>query len=309
MPVYGITLLVFLSVAGLVLAIGSPRTEFVRRRLEKYGTLDELTDFERDLERPLLEKVVLHIGERIIALVRRLAPAGVSDDVAERLQQAGNPGGLTVSSFLMVKVGAFLIVPAAYGLYLLLGGGKENISLFQVSLVAALFLAGYRGPDWWLNTRVAARQRAINRALPDALDLIVICVEAGLAFEGAIGRVVGRIRGPLADEFRRTLGEISLGKRRRDALRDIATRTQAADLVSFIAAVVQADQTGISIGDVLRIQSDDLRLRRRQRAEREGREAPLKMLIPLIFFIFPATLIAAVGPAGLRILDQMIKGQ
>lgn len=308
MPLYGITLLVFLAVAGLVLAIGSPRTELVRRRLEKYGTMDELTDFERDLERPLIEKVLLLIGERIMALVRRFAPAGVSDDVSDRLQRADYPAGLNASGFLMIKVGAFLVVPAAYCLYLLVLGGGNNISLFQVSLAAALFLVGYRAPDWWLNSRVAARQKAINRALPDALDLIVVCVEAGLAFEGAIGRVVDRIRGPLADEFRRTLGEISLGKRRRDALRDMATRTQASDLVSFIAAVVQADQTGISIGDVLRIQSDDLRLRRRQRAEREGREAPLKMLIPLIFFIFPATLIAAVGPAALKILDHMMNG-
>ncbi len=308
MPAYTISIFVFLAVAIAVLAIGSPQALVVRRRLERYGTSDELTEFDRQLERPFMERFLAMIGERLMALVRRMAPDSVAEDIGLRLMRAGHPLGATVNSFLIAKTALVLLVPVGYGAYLLINA-RNQMSLMQLGLVGLLLVLALRMPDRWLNGKVEARQKAINRSLPDALDFIVVCVEAGLAFESAMGRVVERMHGPLSEEFRRTLGEISLGKRRRDALRDMATRSQAGDLVSFVAAIVQADQTGISIGDVLRIQADDLRLRRRQRAEKEGREAPLKMLLPLIFFIFPATFIAAVGPAALRVMDSMLKGQ
>lgn len=307
MSIYAISVLFFLTAALLVVAIGSPRRQAVLRRLHKYGSADDLTDYERQLNQPLVEKLLGLFAGRLVSLVTRLLPNQMAADIEKRLEQSAHPHGLTVSTFLLIKVGLLLALPAAYGSYLLLTS-RAAPSMLQLLFLVASFYVGFRGPDWWLQRQVEARQKAINRALPDALDFIVVCVEAGLAFEGAIARVVHRVRGPLAEEFKRTLGEISLGKRRRDAMRDMASRTQAADLVSFIAAVVQADQTGISIGDVLRIQADDLRLRRRQRAEKEGREAPLKMLLPLIFFIFPATFIASVGPAALQIMDQMVKG-
>ncbi len=308
MPLYVISMVIFLAVAMLVMAVGSPRRDAVLRRLERYGAGEAMTEYEMELSRPLMDKVLGLVAGRFAALIGRFAPDQMSEEIEKRLEQAAHPYGLTVNSFFTVKVGLVIALPVAYAIYLF-ATSRSAPGLFQLALLALSFYVGLRGPDWWLDGRVAARQKAINRALPDALDLIVICVEAGLAFEGAIMRVAGRVRGPLGEEFRRTLGEISLGKRRRDALRDLATRTQAADLVSFVAAVVQADQTGISVGDVLRIQADDLRLRRRQRAEREGREAPMKMLFPLIFFIFPATFIAAIGPAALKIMDQMIGGR
>ena len=307
MSIYLISALAFFATALFVLAVGSPQRQAALRRLERYSTADDLTEYERTLNQPLMEKLLGLLAGRLAGMIGRLMPHQMAQVIARRLEQSGYPYGLTANTFLLIKVGLLLALPGSYGGYLLLTS-RTAPTLVQLAVLAAAFYIGFRAPDWWLKRKVAARQKAINRALPDALDFIVICVEAGLAFEGAIGRVVDRIRGPLAEEFRRTLGEISLGKRRRDALRDMAARTEAADLVSFIAAVVQADQTGISIGDVLRIQADDLRLRRRQRAEREGREAPLKMLLPMIFFIFPATFIAAIGPAALNIMDQMMKG-
>lgn len=307
MTIYAISGLIFLATAMLVIALGSPRRQAVLRRIDRYGTDGDLTDFEREVQRPLVDKLFALIGGRIAGSVAGLLPHEMADDVEKRLQRAGSPAGLTANTFLLIKIGLLLALPVSFGCYLLLTS-KTAPSLLQLIVLVGSTYAGFRGPDWWLDKKVVARQKAINLALPDALDFIVICVEAGLAFEGALSRVVDRIRGPLADELRQTLDEISLGKRRRDALREMADRTQAADLVSFIAAITQADQTGISIGDVLRIQADDLRVRRRQRAEREGREAPLKMLLPLIFFIFPSTLIAAIGPAALQVLDHMVNG-
>jgi tight adherence protein C len=194
-------------------------------------------------------------------------------------------------------------MPLAYGYYLYRAG--EPLNPTQIGILMGLFFVGFRLPDWWLDHQIGSRQKEIQRALPDALDLIVICIEAGLSFNAALARVTDQTRGALAEEVRKALHEMSLGKRRQDALRDMATRTGASDLVSFIAAVIQADRTGVSIGQVLRVQADALRVRRRQRAQEEGMQAPLKMLVPLIFFIFPATFVVLIGPALLSILDVL----
>ena len=302
-----IPMLVFLAVALGTMAIGSlvtqPKTGRLSR-LDQYAGAEEFL-YDRDLARPFIEKLLRPLLNRLGGLIGRWAPANITADIEKRLRQADNPFGITVNTFLLTKTALLLALPFSYGAWLLTTS-KGDGSLFQIAAIIALVFVGYRGPDWWLDHKVSARKHAINRSLPDALDLIVICSEAGLALEGAMARVVERLKGPLADELRRTLGEIALGKRRRDALRALSERTDAEDLVGFVAAVVQADQTGISIGNVLHVQADDLRLRRRQRAEKEGRQAPLKMLFPNIFFIFPATFIVLIGPAALQIMDQML---
>lgn len=305
--VFMVSILTFFAVALGLIALLSPssKKQVIVGRLNSYTSGDDLTDFDKQLFRPLISKLFIPIMEEIRRQNARVMPDNMMAGIEERLTRAGRPVGLGVDTFLVIKAALFLVLPVSYSAYLFMGS-NGNISLLQWVLLIGLFYGGFRLPDWWLDRKIGERQKAINRALPDALDFIVICSEAGLAFEGAISMVVERTRGPLSDEMRRALGEISLGKRRRDALSDMAERTQAQDLVSFISAVTLADQTGISIGNVLRVQADDLRLRRRQRAEREGREAPLKMLFPLIFFIFPATLIVVMGPAGLNILDHMI---
>lgn len=298
--------LVFMAVVMAVSAVAAFRVHPVRGRLAQYSNGgNALFSYQQNLAAPLFEKVLrpllLHLG----GLVGRYTPNNVMADIDKRLHQAGQPYGLTLNSFLLIKASLLFALPLGYGIPVYIAS-RGNISLLQIVALAALFFIGYRGPDWWLDHRVSARKQEINRALPDALDLIVICSEAGLALEGAMARVVDRMQGALSDELRHTLGEISLGKRRRDALRGLAERTEAPDLVGFIAAVVQADQTGISVGNVLRIQAEDLRLRRRQRAEKEGRQAPMKMLFPNILFIFPATLIVLVGPATLSIVDTLL---
>lgn len=298
--------LVFAAVCFLAVALLSTPRQLVRGRLERYGVLDTAS-FDSELARPFAQRVLLPILGGLAGLVARITPAQLVTDIERRLQEAGNPWGVSPNVFLASKAALLVLLPSLYGAYLLLNP-SNTVTGVQLAVVLGLAYIGFRGPEWWLDRQIGQRQTAINRSLPDALDLIVICTEAGLAFEGAMARVAGRMRGPLAGELQRTLGEIGLGVRRRDALRELAARTRAHDLVTFIAAVVQAEQTGISIGDVLRVQAEGLRLRRRQRAEREGRESPMKLLLPLIFFIFPATIIVVIGPAGLRIIDYMGNG-
>jgi tight adherence protein C len=304
-----IPILVFLSVVlgtSAVAKLATRPNAGRLSRLEQYS--DATSTYDRDLARPIWEKLLRPLLLKLGSLIGHWTPGNALADIEKRLRQADNPYGLTLNTFLLTKGALLLLLPVAYAASLLMAS-RSSINLIQIVAVAALTFVGYRVPEWWLDYKVSTRRRAINRSLPDALDLLVICSEAGLALEGAMARVVERLKGPLAIEMKRTLGEIALGKRRRDALHGLAERTEAEDLVAFVAAVVQADQTGISIGNVLHVQADDLRLRRRQRAEKEGRQAPLKMLFPNIFFIFPATLIVLIGPAALQIMDQLLNVQ
>jgi tight adherence protein C len=167
-------------------------------------------------------------------------------------------------------------------------------------LIGVMF--GYTIPEFWLGGRVKKRQKQILLQVPDALDLLTISVRAGLGFDGALGKVVEKLKGPLTEEFRRGLAEIRVGKARRDALRDIVPRTEVPALTNFIGAVIQAEQLGVSISKVLQVQSEQLRIERRQRAEEMAAKAPIKMLFPLVGCIFPSLFIIILGPAIILIM-------
>ncbi|MFL5646709.1 MAG: type II secretion system F family protein, partial [Chloroflexota bacterium] len=169
-----------------------------------------------------------------------------------------------------------------------------------MSLIGGIF--GYIAPEFWLGRKVKARQKAILLMIPDALDLLTISVRAGLGFDAALGKVVEKLQGPLSDEFRRALAEVRVGKARRDALRDIVPRTDVAPLTNFIGAIIQAEQLGVSISKVLQVQSEQLRIERRQRAEEQAAKAPIKMLFPLVGCIFPSLFIVILGPAIILIV-------
>jgi tight adherence protein C len=164
---------------------------------------------------------------------------------------------------------------------------------------------GYTIPEFWLGGRVKKRQHAILLQIPDALDLLTISVRAGLGFDGALAKVVEKINGPLTDEFRRALAEVRVGKPRRDALRDIVPRTEVIPLTNFIGAIIQAEQLGVSISKVLQVQSEQLRIERRQRAEEMAAKAPIKMLFPLVGCIFPSLFIIILGPAIILIMQNL----
>jgi tight adherence protein C len=162
-------------------------------------------------------------------------------------------------------------------------------------------------PYFWLVSRIGRRQAIITKSLPDSFDLVTTCVEAGLGLDAALARVAEKVEGPFAEELARTLREVGMGRMRRDALQELGQRTGVPDLVTFVNAVVQAEQMGTGIGQVLRVQAEQLRVRRRQRAEEMANQAPVKMTFPLVLCIFPTLFLVILGPAGITIYDQFVK--
>ena len=185
---------------------------------------------------------------------------------------------------------------------------SSSLSLMKVGVILGFILVGLMLPQMWLKSRVTARQNAIIKSLPDAFDLITTCVEAGLGLDAALSRVAEKVEGPFADELTRTLRDIGLGKQRSLALKELGDRTEVPDLVTFVNAVIQAERMGSSVGTVLRVQSDQLRVRRRQRAEEQAYKAPVKMIFPLILCIFPTLFIVILGPAVITIMNDFPGG-
>ncbi len=245
----------------------------------------------------------LSFGARVLAPLWRgalgrlggFAPQRNVDVLAKRLDTAGRPYGLNVLNFLGLKfiaVTIFAVVGFVLGIVLL--GQPLAVGLL---FVLAFCVFGFYAPNVWLSSVIRTRQREILRALPDALDMIVVCAEAGQSFDQALKRVSARWHNPLTDEFNRILTEVALGRTRREALSAASERIQLTDMSNLITAIVQAEQLGVSIANVLRVQADQLRIVRRQRAEELARQASIKMLFPLVFLIFPAMLAVLLGPA------------
>jgi tight adherence protein C len=256
-----------------------------------------------DLARPLTERVLGPaldaVAERILAIL----PKRVLDGMRRKLILAGEP--MNLGGFLTVMaLSAGLFVVLGFSLVAAAGG---SFQANQLLLLVALGAVGLALPYFWLINRVRRRQTIITKSLPDSLDLITTCVEAGLGLDAALARVAEKVEGPFADELSRTLREVGMGRMRRDALRELGERTGVPDLITFVNAVIQAEQMGTSIGQVLRVQSDQLRLRRRQRAEEMANAAPVKMVFPLVLCIFPTLFLVILGPAGISIYGSFVK--
>lgn len=263
----------------------------VAQRLGAFGPpARNLEDLE--LQASFHERVFWPVIRACSRLVLRYTPGSTLDGLRRKLVLAGNPGGLEVRDLLGIQGLLLLGLP---GVYVLLAG------LFRAapSPIVALALGGvgFRLPLFYLGRRIGQRQNAIQRALPDTLDLLTICVEAGLGFDAAIGRVVEKHDDELSGEFGRVLTEMRMGRSRRDALRAIVERTDVGDLNTFVSAIVQSEQLGVPISKVLLTQSAQMRVRRRQRAEELAHKAPIKMLFPMVFLIFPAIFVVILGPA------------
>jgi tight adherence protein C len=226
--------------------------------------------------------------------------------IDSKLQKAGYPGGLRGADWVGVKL-LSLIAFAVIGflLGLLLTGGTIAMALLFTLVGGAV---GYIAPEFWLGKKVAARGLAMTLQLPDALDLLTISVEAGLGFDAALAKVVEKMEGPLVDEFRQALAEVRMGRTRREALRDVAERADAQPISNFIGAIVQAEQLGVPIAKVLQIQSNQLRIERRQRAEEAAAKAPVKMLFPMVGCIFPTIFIVILGPAVVTVMSGGVGG-
>ncbi len=248
----------------------------------------------------VVQRLFLPAGRASSGLLRLLFPSNLGRHLAHRLEEAGQR--MRPGTFLLLTLAGGLGLPAWMAVATLRAGMPASTSLLFI-VVGALF--GSMAPSLWLRGRATRRQMAVERALPDFLDLVIVSVEAGLGFEGAVARIVDHAEGPLSAEFRRVLADQNLGASRRQALQALHRRCPAPGVSALVAAMLQAEQTGMGIGQVLRAQGERLRVRRRQRAEEAAMKAPLKMLFPLVFFIFPSLFVVVLGPAMITVLRSM----
>ncbi|RRR65814.1 MAG: type II secretion system F family protein [Candidatus Viridilinea halotolerans] len=286
----GVGLLIF----GLVRArqpdnIGDRLTQFTERAM----TLEEM-----ELQVPFYQRVLIPMAKDVLDRLGKYGPKQSAERLKTNLQMAGNPGNITPPMFVGLRVVLSLVL----GL-ILVALTFRTMEMSQALMYSAIgFVLGYMLPVIWLGRKMKARQHSIQKALPDALDLLCISVEAGLAFDLALQRVTQKWDDELSREFKRVLSDIRLGRTRREALKDLAVRTGVEDVQTFTAAIIQADQLGVSMSKILRLQSDQMRVRRRQRAEEQAQQAPVKMLFPMVFLIFPALFVVILGPAVPRLI-------
>lgn len=286
--VFGAGVFIFFVGVGRQMATPNP----VSVRLGQYGarprTLEEI-----ELSAPFSERILRPLIRGMANFLTRFTPNQNIMAARHKLDLAGNPNDWTVSDFLGVR-GLSAVVTS--GLAVLLAFAMRAEPAVIVLFLGVGGMLGFYLPIFWLGMRIRARMHEIQRALPDALDLLTISVEAGLSFDSAMAKVAEKWENELSRSFERVISEVRVGKLRREALRDMSERTDVADVKTFVAAVIQADQLGVSIAKVLRIQSEQMRVKRRQRAEEQANQAPVKMLIPLAFLIFPSIFIVLLGP-------------
>lgn len=301
---------VILIIVGILAFIGVRRRESggetnLADRLAEFASRGETVSLEElELEQPFMERVIFPVARKIGEFALRFTPQNAIQDVTHKLDMAGNPGNIEPTMFFAFR---FLGIPLG-GLALFLGNVLKNSLFAKQPLLFAIGLAvlGFYLPDLMLKSRIDRRQDAVRKAMPDALDLLTICVEAGLGFEAALQKVYEKWDNEISRAFGRVIREIQLGKVRREALRDMAERLGIAEMTSFVAAVIQSEQLGVSMAQVLRIQADQMRVRRRQIAEEKAHRAPVLMLIPMGIFIFPALCIVMMGPAMIQLIQSFM---
>lgn len=296
-------------VAGILLfaALGTLALERAQifKSLRQARTIELVpTDLrKRELAVPFMQRVAIPVIKRLAGISKRFAPAGVVERLQQDLLYAGSPAAWDAERILAIKFLLGLGAPVASFLITAFGGLGLMRSLIFAGLLG---FVGWYGPEWVLRSRAGQRQYKIQRALPDALDLLSITVEAGLAFDAAVSRVARQAGGPLGEELFRVLQEMQLGANRGDALRGLGDRTSVQELKSFVLAMIQADVFGISISKVLHQQAAEMRVKRRQRAEEKAQKLQVKIIFPLILCIFPALFVVLLGPAALTIYDAMV---
>ena len=300
------TLLFGIAVSGVILTfLFGVRARGQADALEEdriYTVGAPLTLEEVELSQPFSERVLRPGINSLLNFLGRLTPQRNLQELRHRLEVAGRPYGWTVLSFTGLRLLASLLLAAL--IFLLTVFADLTVGR-RLILAAAFGALGYFLPLLWLNSITRRRKSALQRALPDGLDMLNICVGAGLGFDAALSRVGEQWKTPLSEEFNRVVAEIRLGKTRRQALLDLARRSEVMEIENFVATIVQADQLGVSIAKVLRTQAEQMRIFRRQRAEEQARQATIKLLFPLVFMIFPALLAVLLGPAIPQIMDAL----
>lgn len=266
--------------------------------------IDRRSDVEEVLSKPFSERILLPIGKKFEGQVNVIVPSMVKDVVAKRLVRAGGFCGLSPEQFLAINGILVLTLLVAS----LLGAVLFKLKIMQmIGTVLYATIVGLLLPHVMVSRKISARQRSIQKDLPNALDLVTVSVEAGLSFDGALAKLGEKMKGALVEEFNHVLQEMRMGITRREALKAMGLRCGNQDLSVFVTALVQADQLGVSIGSMLRNQAVSIRQNRRQYIEERATKAPIHMLFPLGFCIMPTLFIVILGPAALKILTQLFK--
>ncbi len=301
-----VVILIAISVIAVSLRGGVQGEEDdpLQERLAEFIQRGNVTSLEEiELSQPFTERVIIPIIRRIGEFSARFTPQKAIQDTARKMELAGNPWPIDAATFLAIRFilgvvfGGFLLA-----VVLLSPPANPNDGFMYVGGAA---FGGFFLPHLMLTSRITRRQTEIRKAMPDALDLLTICVEAGLGFDAAMSKVSEKWENELSLAFARTIREVQLGKVRREALKNMSDRLGIAEMTSFVAAIIQSEQLGVSMAKVLRIQSDQMRMKRRQRAEEEAHKAPIKMIIPMALLIFPTIMIIILTPAALQIATSL----
>jgi tight adherence protein C len=303
-----IALLSMMSALSVVFIIGgfvfARRDRKLSNRLEVYLATGDpqhsVTLQELELSKPFSERVIIPIAQRVARLFLWLLPQNRINALRHRLIMAGNPGGIHAPEFVGIKglIMVFVVGLTLLGAYLT----HYPVTLMNGIMLSLLAVCSFSLPDFWLSRRISQRQLAITNSLPDALDMLVIANEAGLSFESSMQEITSKWNNELSGEFNHVLSDMRMGQARRDALNGLADRTGVLDVTSFVSAVNQAESMGVSIGRVLTVQAEELRVKRRQRAQERANQAPVKMMFPLVFLIFPSLFAVLLGPAVPQLL-------
>jgi tight adherence protein C len=294
--------LVFLAIFMVSTALGDAQSSGLNRSL---AVLEAMAsgpkELSKDLDKPFADRVLAPLRASALRIGRRFTGADAGDRIRHKLDLAGNPPGWTVDRVVAGKVIGLVVGVVGAFLFTMLIGPSPTI---RILVIAGGAVAGFFTPGMYLYQKAHDRSHQMGRDLPDAIDLLTISVESGLGFDAAIQQVARNTEGPLADEFSRMLREMQIGQGRSAALRALADRTDVHEIRGFVSAMVQADAFGIPIAQVLRVQSSEIRVKRRQHAEKKAQQVPVKITIPLIFCILPCLFIAVMGPAAVGIMER-----
>lgn len=304
---------VILVIAAILVVIGirNPYSENDMRmfdRLEEFSKSGEQVDLEKlEMTMPFTERVIYPLARKLGEITLRFTPQNWLSRINRRLELAGRSSRMDATVFITLQfIGGLLVGGLTFTLLKILGNNIPSGRVFLFTVVMTLL--GFYIPHFQLSSTISKRQKQVRKDLPDALDLLTICVEAGLGFDAAMSRVAEKWNSQLSLAFARVIQEIQLGKLRREALHDMQDSIGISELTSFVAAIVQSEQLGVSMAKVLRVQADQMRIRRRQLAEEEAHKAPIKMLVPMAFIMFPSILIILLAPALMQIIESGIFG-
>ena len=309
-PLIIILFLIIFGIAGFLIYIGLRQDKNVdplEERLAEFAARGDAVSLEEiELSQSFMERIIIPFATRLGNFTLRFTPQKALNEIEVKLERAGNPTGINSTTFFASRFIVAILIAFIMIIVFIYAPNQSVFSLQNMGLILLFSLIGFSIPNLLLQSKINRRQKEVRKALPDALDLLTICVEAGLGFEASMKKIQEKWEHELALSFGRALQEIQLGKIRREALRDMADRVGIIELDSFVAAVIQSEQLGVSMSKLLRIQSDDMRTRRRQAAEAEAQKAPVKMLFPMALLIFPTIMLILLGPAALLLMRSAL---